>query len=232
MRKIGVLLLTVVLLGTSCGGNDETSGSDPAQAPSALADQTPSDEADAAEEESPSPEEKGGVDAKPVSGGKFGPGTFVTKKFSPQFTFTTHFKGDVEIQLPFVFWFGDATREPVSGHSTSYGIGFLAMRPTDSPDEVAAYVRGRFTKFDPSPLKPTTLGDLKGHRFDVVVEEHFKPFTGDFAPFGIDPGEKYSFFTTTIAGETITVFVHAPPGDYDGFVPEADKVLSTVEAVE
>jgi hypothetical protein len=84
--------------------------------------------------------------------------------------------------------------------------------------------------------EPVTVGGVKGQQFDWVVAEDapypnvdtFKYSDGSGAASA--KGEKFrAIVLEGVEGETVTIGIGSKAGEFDGFAPEAQKVLETVK---
>jgi hypothetical protein len=91
--------------------------------------------------------------------------------------------------------------------------------------------------------KPVTVGGVEGSRFDVVVGEVPERYygacgsdcvdifrVGDSSTLGHWKGGKArAIVLEGVEGETVTIGVASPKGEFDEFVSEARKVIDTVK---
>jgi hypothetical protein len=91
--------------------------------------------------------------------------------------------------------------------------------------------------------EPVTVGGVKGKQFDVVIKDLPDDFTGTCGSecldlFALSDGDSWSIveaqknrFTVLedVKGETVSVVFGSPAASFDEFVPEAEKVLESVE---
>ena len=115
------------------------------------------------------------------------------------------------------------------------------LRITPAPEDMVAWLQANPYLKTEKP-KPTTVGGEKGVQFDAIVSgaPEYPECTGcpDLALFhesagataGVEKGEKLRFIVLDdVKGETVTIFVEASAAGFDGFVPEAQKVVDSVE---
>lgn len=84
--------------------------------------------------------------------------------------------------------------------------------------------------------EPVTVGGVKGQQFDWVVAEDspYKTVNTFRYSDGFDVSARKGFEYRAIVledvkGETVTIGVGSPASEFDGFAPEAHKVLDTVK---
>jgi len=120
------------------------------------------------------------------------------------------------------------------------GSGGLKITP--APKDMAAWLQAN-PYLKPEESKPTSVGGEKGVQFDAIVAGaptssecpacvvdlplfHYS----DGSPAGVEKGEKIRFIVLEdVKGQTVTVFVEAPVSGFEEFLPEAQKVIESVE---
>ncbi|MBA3636127.1 MAG: hypothetical protein M3514_01300 [Actinomycetota bacterium] len=134
------------------------------------------------------------------------------------------------------FWLVFASAEEVYDPD---GSGELRIAP--APEDMVAWLQANPYLKTEKP-KPTTVGGEKGVQFDAIVSgaPEYPECTGcpDLALFyesagataGVEKGEKLRFIVLDdVKGQTVTIFVEASAPGFDEFVPEAQKVVDSVE---
>lgn len=184
---------------------------------------------------------------------KIGPGTYFSK-FEPHFTFTSPYRATPYVDFPFVFGFSDETRSCAAGAGPgSYAVTFfrinpgagaphLESNPEESQEEVADYIRRRLESsgvLAPEPVKKLTLGQFEGLGFDITTErvgprQEVHPFSGKyFGPLYIGKtgpvDERWRWFVTKLRNHTVTIAIAAPTEHFESFLPDAEKILESVE---
>jgi hypothetical protein len=140
-------------------------------------------------------------------------------------------------------------------HGETTGIGFVnaqeVYKPTstgtpnavEAPEDMVGWFQ-RHPYLQTDKPEPVTVGGVKGVQFDVVVEDLpedyysvcgsdcvglFRLSTGGF-PVSLVEGDKVRLFVLEdVKGETVTIGFVSPAIEFDGFAPEAQKVIDTVE---
>jgi hypothetical protein len=140
-------------------------------------------------------------------------------------------------------------------HGETTGLGFVnaqeVFKPTktgtpnavEAPEDMVGWFQEHpYLKTDKP--EPVTVGGVKGVQFDVVVEDLpedyysvcgsdcvglFRLSTGGF-PVSLVEGDKVRLIVLEdVEGETVTLGFVSPATEFDGFAPEAQKVIDTVE---
>jgi hypothetical protein len=84
--------------------------------------------------------------------------------------------------------------------------------------------------------EPVTVGGVKGEQFDWIVAED-APYTAvdtfkysDGSDVGAAKGFRYrAIVLEDVKGETVTIGIGSKASEFDGFAPEAQKVVETVK---
>lgn len=118
----------------------------------------------------------------------------------------------------------------------------LALETAPAPDDLVGW-------FDQHPYlqtdkpEPVTVGGVKGEQFDVIagdLPENYSGLCGTDCVYlfelgngdrwAVEEGHKYRFTVLEDAkGETVAIDFGSPAAEFDEFLPEAEKVLKTVE---
>lgn len=134
------------------------------------------------------------------------------------------------------------------------GLGFANIqevyKPTrtgtpnvvDAPKDMVGWFR-RHPYLETGKPETATVGGIKGVRFDVVVEDLpkdysgvcgsdcvdiFRPSTGGWR--ALREGDRFRFIILEdVKGETVTIGFGSPATDFDKHAREAQKVIDTVE---
>ena len=105
----------------------------------------------------------------------------------------------------------------------------------DAPKDIVGWFQNHPYLQTTKP-EPVTVGGVKGQQFDWVVAEDspyaevdtFKYSDGSDAASA--KGFKYrAIVLEDVKGETVTIGIGSKAGEFDGFAPEAQKVLETVK---
>ena len=94
-----------------------------------------------------------------------------------------------------------------------------------------------------SKPEPVTVGAVKGEQFDLVVEapEDYHGYCGsgdcvdvwmlstEEALWFVEEAKTRLVILEDVEGSTVVIDINASPSEFDEFVPEAEKVLDTVE---
>jgi hypothetical protein len=220
--SLGLLVVLVVLAVSACGGGGE---------------------AKKHQEEAEKQEEEAKARTLP-EGGPVRPGLYTTKKFEPPLSFSVVSDG-WQIEIPEAPDVVDIGRGQVE-------FGFFNVRKVYDPNEFAAvdpapedmvvWLQGH-PHLEAEKPSQVSLGGVTGQQFDALasdVPSRSYEVCGyrcvllfptspawDFAP---EEGTKYRFIVLEdVRGETVTIAFGGPAVDFEEFLPEAQKMLDTVE---
>ena len=126
------------------------------------------------------------------------------------------------------------------GVTTSLGITFFNVRevfdyPSQelvrAPDDMAAWLQNH-PGLDAAKPVSTKVGGVPGVRIDTQQPSEdvvlFQLSNGD--QWGSGTKDKYRFIVLDdVEGETVTIAVGGPAGQYEELLPKAQKALATVE---
>ena len=111
----------------------------------------------------------------------------------------------------------------------------------EAPEDLVSWFREHPYLRTTEP-KPVTVGGVEGSRFDVVVGEVPERYYGACGSDCVDifrvenstlghwkGGKARAIVLEGVEGETVTIGVVSPVGEFDEFAPEAQKVIDTVE---
>ena len=112
----------------------------------------------------------------------------------------------------------------------------------EAPEDLAGWLR-KHPYLRTSPPEPATVGGVGGERLDLVVGEVPEGHSGvcgrgcvdlfrttDAESIGIVEGIRVrAIVLEEVRGETVIAGFGAPSDEFDGFAPEAQKVIGTVE---
>ena len=178
--------------------------------------------------------------------GELRPGEYVTDEFKPAFSFQV-VSADWEIG-------GEELRDVLDmTHGSSVLAFFNAEKVFDpsktrelvklvsepAPEDMVAWLRTH-PYLETEQPEPATIGGVKGVRLDAVVAGVPASECGvaclglfresDGTEWVVYEGEKIRFIVLEdIEGETVTIVVEASAANFEEFLPEAQKVLVTVE---
>lgn len=188
------------------------------------------------------PEDSQTYEGKPLPAG-----SYVTEEFKPAMSFTLDkgwTRGGPELRDAWDmrdiknddFWLGFLNAEEVYDPD---GSGELRIAP--APEDMVAWLRANPYLKTKKP-KPTSVGGEAGVQFDAIVSgapEYPEctgcPNLGLFhesagATWGVSKGEKLRFIVLEdVRGQTVTIVVETSASGFDEFVPEAQKVVDSVE---
>jgi hypothetical protein len=241
---VGLSVLFVLALGACGGGGGGGEGADDGSAaPEAETEATTTMETTAA---------AAAPGTLPEQGGPLPAGEYETAAFEPAFSFRVGEGWDVPFpDLPDVVVLG------VEGTQGASSVGFATPKevfdPSKPAEEVAvpapetadgwvAWLRDH-PYLDAGEPTPASVGGVEGTRLDAVLspvpedypegcEEPCVPgwrVSDPATAFDFYPGEKVRITVLEIEGEPVLVTAAAPEEEFEGFLPEAQEVLDTVE---
>jgi hypothetical protein len=217
VRSLGLLVVLVVLALSACGGDEKKAKARPLpEEPKALR-----------------------------------PGTYRSEEFKPSLSFHV---GKGWSSTPFQ----ETSDDLGIARGQTAGLGFVNLqevyKPTttgsailvDAPKNIAGWLQ-QHPYLQTSKPEPVTVGGVKGVEFDVGVGDLPKgynptcstlvgnPNCVDLGSLSsgeqifVDGGEKMRVIVLEdVEGETVTIGFFSPPSEFEEFVPEAQKVIDTV----
>ena len=175
---------------------------------------------------------------------KLSPGTYRSEEFEPSFSFKV---GEGWTNLP-----PEMPDDLALAWGQSWFLRFFkaqeVYKPTeryevvDAPKDLVGWLR-RHPYLRTSTPEPVEVGGIKGERLDVVVGDLPEDHVGACGPDCVDlfrlsdgsalgslKGEKVrGIVLEDVKGETVIIGFGGPADEFDGFAPEAHKVLDGVQ---
>jgi hypothetical protein len=181
---------------------------------------------------------------------KLGPGTYRTEQFEPPFSFRVGEGWSVEAPEAYDFLLitrgnegGDLGFANLEGarfyKPTDTGTTYM----TDAPKDVAGWFQGH-PYLETQRSDPAKVGGVEGVRMDVVVGDLPRDHSGACGPgcvalfrFGsgglprvlLEEDKARVIVLEDVRGETAMTGFAIRAADFDGYAPEAQKVIDTVE---
>jgi hypothetical protein len=187
--------------------------------------------------------EEGEARKIPGPGKSLAAGQYATEEFEPALSFTVG-AGWVSIipEASDVVAIGKRD-EPLSVGAVNVGQVFDPSKPGETvaaPDDMASWLQ-EHPHLDTEQPGRVSVGGVSGQQFDAIASE---PKDVEFCPepcvplfalsggetFWLGKSEKYRFIVLDdVEGETVTIIVGGPAVEFEEFLPEAQKVLDTIE---
>jgi hypothetical protein len=175
------------------------------------------------------------------------PGVYRSEEFKPSLSF--------RVGVGWKFVPLEASDElHIAREHESGGLGFAVMNEVYKPTRTGLPYVVKAPKdlvgwFEHHPYlqtskpQPVSVGGVKGVQFDVVVEELREDYQGSCGSNCVDIGrlstgsetflgEGYKLRLTVLEdmkGKTVSIGIVSPAEDFEGFVPEAQKVVDSVK---
>ena len=194
-------------------------------------------------------EKEEAVKARPLpqEPGALRPGEYHSVEFKPPLSFTVgkdwlitepQLPDFIEVGLP-----GEGGWIRFSRVEEVYKPG--TQKVVEAPEDLVGWFQDH-PYLKTSKPEPVTVGGVKGKQFEVVVEDLPKGFHGECGLECVDVssqsgGEQSTYFKgkedrerrvivlKNVKGETLEIVPSSPPEKFDEFMPEAEKVLESVE---
>jgi hypothetical protein len=180
----------------------------------------------------------------PNLSGPLPPGTYASQAFKPPLSLTlvekgwAHYNPELPDRLDIAR--ERSARQAEQGAFLSLGITFFNVRevvdyPSQelarTPDDMAAWLQNHPGLDAAKPVR-TKIGGVPGVRIDTQRPSEavvlFQLSNGD--QWGSSTKDKYRFIVLdAVEGETVTIAVGGPAGQFGELLPEAQEVLKTVE---
>jgi hypothetical protein len=177
--------------------------------------------------------------------GDLRPGKYATDEFEPAFSFEVVGEGWVVggSEERGALDMRQGAEGPLLSFVNEQRV-FDPSRPRDlvgvsAPEDLAAWLR-RHPYLETDEPRPATVGGVKGVRLDATVADVPASECGEtcLGLLEVSPDidwvlyeeEKVRFIVLEdVGGERVTIGVEAPAAGFEGFLPEAQKVIDTVE---
>ena len=175
------------------------------------------------------------------------PGTYVTKNFTPTFTFRVETEN----------WFADEPNERWAGMGDLKKQAFLdffrpkfVLVPTDQKNEVVAPADlldwlARHPNLEPDARSRVVVGEVMGNALDVTVTSIprrsqcdepcvalFRLAGGFYNPYHLEKGDRARFVQLEVRGERVLIAIEARADDISAWLDEAERVLETVKWIQ
>ena len=118
----------------------------------------------------------------------------------------------------------------------------LTLETAPSPDDLASWFQ-QHPYLQTDEPEPATVGGVNGEQFDVVLGDLPEQYSGlcgtdcvylfelsNGDHWAVEEGHKYRFTVLeNVEGQTVAIDFGSPAAEFDEFLPDAEKVLKTVE---